>query len=485
MFKTLRGRVIATYFLVVLVSLVLASLVFVLFLARYARSEEREELKEQVGAIAEDIRAVRTILPGRPPAQGNSTQPPGAEQDPVRIVKAILDSESEVLNAKLLLVGRDGRVVDESKTRPLFGEQTLQLPEDIWSEEGPRVTEKFFSRLEEDYVFATAPTLIRGDAQGFLLAIKSAEELGSALPSLIWYVVLAGLISLGISMLVALYLSTAISRPIRAVTSAAREMAKGDYRQRVEVKSGVGEMEELAKDFNEMAERVKAAYDMQRDFVGDVSHELRTPLTSIEGFSQAMLDGVVQGEEEMKRSLEIINEESRRLVRVLRDLLLLSQIDAGELAIEKKEVDLVDLLYRLESLYAASAQEKKVDFRVDVPPNSITVNTDKDRLERVLVNLIDNAIKYTEEGGKVVLSASVSAGLASVSVADTGKGIPPDSLPALFERFYRVDKSRSKKHGGAGLGLSICKELIETLGGSITVQSLMGQGTTFTVSLPM
>jgi len=284
-------------------------------------------------------------------------------------------------------------------------------------------------------------------------------------------------------MLLALYLSLAISRPVRAVTEAARRMAEGDYGQEVEVR-GSDETAELARDFNMMAGRVRTAYELQRDFVGNVSHELRTPLTSIEGFSQALLDGVSTGVEEQRRSLEIINEESKRLNRLLRDLLLLSRIDAGELTPEKRPVDLADLMRKLESMYNSRAEEEGKAFRVDAPALALSIYTDPDRLESVLTNLLDNAIKYTGEGGTVALSAHVEGGYARLAVSDTGQGIPPDELPRIFERFYRVEPSRAQKHGGTGLGLSICKELVRTLGGTIEVQSLAGHGTTFTLTLP-
>jgi signal transduction histidine kinase len=261
-------------------------------------------------------------------------------------------------------------------------------------------------------------------------------------------------------------------------------MSAGDYTAEVPVR-GSDETSELARDFNDMAERVRTAYELQRNFVGNVSHELRTPLTSIEGFSQALLDGVSRSEQEQRRSLEIINQESKRLVRVLRDLLLLSQIDAGELRPEKRQVDLTDLMRRLESVYLRREESENIRLRVEAPSQPVTIFTDPDRLERVLTNLLDNAFKYTGADGVVTLSAGVGESSVQISVGDRGPGIPPDVLPNIFDRFYRVEQSRSKKHGGSGLGLSISKELVWTLGGTVKVQSMMGKGTTFTVTLPI
>lgn len=487
MFHTLRGRITATYFLVVIISLVLASVFFTFFLSRYLRNRDKEALRKQVGAIADDIGQVvqsteRLFQNLQEQGPGQAT-PLDQTVTAMNLVNSFLNTESQVLQVKLAVVSPDGQVVAESSGRPSFGAAMLQLPPDIFSQQGPIITERFFKRLGRDYLFATAPTVTTTGDSGFLLAIKPVEQVRNVAGSLVLYVIVAGLIALAISMALALYLSSAISRPVRAVTEAARGMAAGDYGQEVEVK-GSDETAELARDFNKMASRVRTAYELQRNFVGNVSHELRTPLTSIEGFSQALLDGVSTSPEERRRSIEIINQESKRLVRVLRDLLLLSQIDAGELRPEQKDVDLVDLVRNIGGLYSTRSEEERITLSVDAP-EALHITTDPDRLERVLTNLLDNAMKYTEAGGTVTLSARAEGGNIKLSVADTGPGIPPEQLSRIFERFHRVEPSRAQKHGGSGLGLSISKELVETLGGTIMVQSESGHGTTFTVTLPV
>jgi signal transduction histidine kinase len=460
----------------------LASVFFLFFLGRYTRDREKRELLREVTAISKDIRQIDLPQPGTggPDAVQTSQQVP--QDKPVRsVLVSMLNSESDVLKAKLLLVAPDGTVVVQSKGAPSFG-SSIQLPAGIFSQ-GPIITEHYFNKLKRNYMFATAPTQL-ASRQGYLMALKPVEQVGAVAGSLIWYVVIAGLIALAISMLFALYMSGALSRPIREVTAAARKIAGGDYSVEVPVR-GSDETAELARDFNEMAGKVRDAYELQRNFIGNVSHELRTPLTSIEGFSQALLDGVSQSEEEKRRSLEIINQESKRLVRVLRDLLLLSQIDAGELKPDKRQVDIVDLLRKLGSIYELLAETEGLQFRLEPLQGSLTVFTDLDRLERVLTNLLDNALKYSGAQGIVTLSAKTIEHSLAIAVEDNGPGIQPDALPNIFDRFYCVEKSRSKKHGGSGLGLSICRELVWTLGGTIRVQSRPGHGSTFTVTLPI
>lgn len=480
MFKTLRSRVIATYLAVVVICLLLASIVFVLFLTRYQRDRARDDLRRQVGAVARDIGRVVGELGLRARLEPSGTE----SSQPRRIVQGMLNTESQVLGAKLFLVDSSGTVVAEAKRGIRVTGRTLNLPPSLLEQGSDRVVDEFLTRFGREYIFVSAPTLVDKPTSGFLMAIKPLKEIGAGVGSLIWYVVLAGVIALGISMILAFYLSGAISRPVRAVTQAARNMAAGDYDQEVPV-IGSDETGELARDFNMMAERVRTAYELQQNFVGNVSHELRTPLTSIEGFSQALLDGVSRGEDEKRRSLEIISQESKRLVRVLNDLLLLSQMDAGELRPEKSPVDVIDLMRKMDSLYHARANEGGVNLVLDTLASAVTLYTDPDRLELVLTNLLDNAIDYTDPGGTITLSCAVGDGVVYISVADTGQGIEPELLPRIFERFYRVGKSRSTRRGGAGLGLSICKELVETLGGRIRVESLPGKGTTFTVTLPL
>ena len=480
MFKTLRSRVIATYLVVIVICLLLASVVFVLFLTRYEKDRARDDLRRQVGVVARDIGRVVGELGLRARSGASGTE----SSQPRRIVQGVLNTESRVLGTKLFLVDSSGTVVAEANRGIRVTGRTLDLPPSLLEQDSQRVVDEFLTRFGREYLFVSAPTLVDKTTQGFLMAIKPLNEIGTGAGSLIWYMALAGLIALGVSTLLALYLSGTISRPIGAVTQAARKMAAGDYDQEVPV-TGSDETGELARDFNMMAERVRTAYELQQNFVGNVSHELRTPLTSIEGFSQALLDGVSRGEDERRRSLEIINQESKRLVRVLNDLLLLSQMDAGELHPEKKPVDVVDLMRKMDSLYHARADEGGVSLRLDTPASAVTLNTDPDRLELVLTNLLDNAMEYTAPGGTITLSCTVGAEVVDISVADTGEGIRPELLPRIFERFYRGEKSRATRRGGAGLGLSICKELVKTLGGRIRVESLPGEGTTFTVTLPL
>lgn len=485
MFKSLRSRVVISYFLVVILSLVLASVFFVVFLSGYSKEKDRSNLERQVEALSGDITRLTerfNSLMDSPDLKDN--QNPERRLDAlayVRLIKGTLDSQSQVMNTKLFITDTRGNVLVESAGGVPLGSRKIDIEYD--SEKGEVVAETMvFMPTGKESLMVISPTSLEYDTSGYLVGVKPVQELGS-IASLGWYVTAAGAIALLISMVFGIYLSWAVIHPVKEITNATRKMAEGDYSQEVDVK-GPEETAELARDFNEMAKRVRVTHELLENFVGDVSHELRTPLTSIEGFSQALLDGMYENEEERRHYLEIINNESKRLFRIINDLLLLSRIDAGELHLEKEQFDMAGLLRKVEGGFRLKAEEKGINLELNLPKKQVELSTDPVRLEQILTNVMDNALKYSPYGSTVVISAAVEVGTATIAIKDNGEGINPEALPKIFDRFYRIEKSRATKHGGAGLGLSICRELIETIGGSIEVESKVGEGSTFTIKLP-
>ena len=224
--------------------------------------------------------------------------------------------------------------------------------------------------------------------------------------------------------------------------------------------------------------------DMRRDFVANVSHELKTPLAAIRGYAETLRDGALQEEETARRFTERLLWQCRRLQALLDDLLTLSRLEgAGQAVAEREPVDLSALAQRAVETLAAAAREKRVRLAIDEQPLP-RIPGDADGLERLLVNLLDNAIKYNRPGGEVLLRLAPADGEVVIAVSDTGIGIPPEALGRIFERFYRVDKGRAREEGGTGLGLAIVKHLAQSHGGHVEVESRMGRGTTFRVFLP-
>jgi two-component system sensor histidine kinase BaeS len=264
--------------------------------------------------------------------------------------------------------------------------------------------------------------------------------------------------------------------------TASQRVADGHYSERVPVR-GQDEFGELAGRFNNMAEKLEQVEAMRRRLLGDVAHEMRTPLTTIRGSMEGLVDGVLPASSE---TFEQVAAEAGRLSRLVDDLQELSRVESGALALNFGTVSLSELaraaFKRLERAYAA----RGVSLAIDLPALIPSVRADSDRLLQVLTNLLSNALQYTPLGGLVRLSAQARGNDVLVQVTDTGTGIPPEHIPFIFDRFYRVDKSRSRQAGGgSGIGLTICKYLVEAHGGLIWAESAgEGQGSTFSFTLP-
>jgi two-component system, OmpR family, sensor kinase len=232
-------------------------------------------------------------------------------------------------------------------------------------------------------------------------------------------------------------------------------------------------------------ERVQTSQQSQRDFIANVSHELKTPITSIQGFAQAILDGTVQTPELLKQSANVIYNEAGRMHRLVMDLLALSRLEAGTADLQYGTVDIGLVLENVVSKFQLQAKQLEINLMSDLKPIPPFWG-DGDRLAQVFTNLMDNALKFTPQGGQVHVNSGIEARNIVVKVADTGCGIPPKDLSRIFERFYQVDKSRKGGSGrGIGLGLAIVKQIVLAHKGKIKIESEQGNGTTFSVILPI
>jgi two-component system sensor histidine kinase BaeS len=284
-----------------------------------------------------------------------------------------------------------------------------------------------------------------------------------------------------IAIVVSLLLSRSVVAPVRSLMTASRRIAEGDYGERVQG-SASDEVGQLAGSFNLMAEKLEQVETMRRQLIGDVSHELRTPLTSIKGSMEGLIDGVLPATAE---TFQQIHQEADRMGRLVDDLQELSRVEAHAYPLDIRPVLLPELVPTIMKRLSSQAQAKHIDLRFEIPSDLPPALADTDRITQVLTNLVSNAIQYTQEGGKVTVSAVSHPGEILVAVADDGIGIPAEHLDHLFTRFYRVDKSRSRQSGGgSGIGLTIAKYIIEAHGGRIWAESEgAGKGSTFTFSL--
>jgi heavy metal sensor kinase len=269
--------------------------------------------------------------------------------------------------------------------------------------------------------------------------------------------------------------------PVELMRRQAEQISRTNVSERVPEPASTGEFRDLARTFNEMLGRLERGIQDLQNFAADAAHELRTPLATL----RAEIETAIQerrSPEEYERVLASLGEEVSRMSRIVTDLFVLAKIDMRQYALQKERVRLRPLLEEARETWQAAASQRGIEIAME--GEDAEVAGDPVALRRVFMNLVENSVKYNRDGGRVTLRIARENGRAKVRVSDTGIGIPADSLPRLFHRFYRVDKARSRDSGGAGLGLAICRSFIEAHEGTIDVSSEPGRGTTFTVELP-
>jgi signal transduction histidine kinase len=288
-----------------------------------------------------------------------------------------------------------------------------------------------------------------------------------------------GVIAVGL--LLAFLLSRTLTRPIRELTAATHAVSAGQLKQDVPVRSH-DELGELAASFNRMNAALVRSTELRRQMTADIAHELRTPVSVIMGHAEAVHDGVMAPSLE---SFEIIRDEVERLDGLIEDLRTLSRADAGELSIEFQPVSPARLLEKIQSMHKQHAANRHIAIDLQVAPGLPDISADPGRMVQVLSNLVDNALLYTPEGGRILISAQLAAGGLEMRVQDSGPGIAENELERVFERFYRSDPSRQRNAGGSGLGLAIAKSIVEKHNGRIWAESKPGEGATIVINLPI
>jgi histidine kinase len=300
--------------------------------------------------------------------------------------------------------------------------------------------------------------------------------------SVLTAVAVAGLGALLVGGLTSWWLARQILRPLQQIAHSSRRIAWGHYDERVPVPDS-NELAAMATNFNQMAEALQQVDQQRVALIGNVSHELRTPLTGLEGYLEGLMDGLFPGNEETYAPMYA---EVRRMRRLVNDLQALSRVESGNISLHLRDFDAVALAERAVAQVQPQAEAGCLQVETAVAPPELLVHADPDRAAQALLNLLSNAIRYTPQGGCITVRITADERMAQIAVIDDGVGIPADSLPYLFERFYRVDASRARASGGSGIGLTISRHLAWAMGGDITAASAgPGRGSTFTLTLPL
>lgn len=488
MLKNLRNRLFASYLLVLSIALFLVASVTITTLAQRQTPPEfiwnrlellltgfssREFISDLIQTEARAGIVSETLDDF---AEDNSVRVMLIRQENNNNVRVLYDSEDEY----------------SAQNSPDFGhvERPPQRENDR-----PDIRRIEFGRFVEDdeteWLFAGAvrdlnqgPGRPRGENVMLLIAEqRSTESVSGAIRDfndfLLEPLLRSALIGGIVAFILAIFLTRNITRPLLALAKSAQFVAKGQFSEEVP-ETGPSEIQQVAVAFNRMTGEVLAAQQSQREFMANVSHDLKTPLTSIQGYSQAIIDGAAS---DPTKAAEIIYEEAERLNRMVHELTDLARLQAGRLSMKLTPLDVGEVVIAMVERLSLVAEKENIDLQAQSAPLPV-IAADGDRLVQVLTNLIGNAIKYTHPGGKILVRTGVRNGGVEIIVQDNGIGIPSDDLTHIFDRFYQVDKSRGPARG-TGLGLAITQEIVQSHGGKIRIHSEgVNRGTTVTVWLP-
>jgi len=466
MFKSIRLRIALSYLLLVVAVMLVTGFILLNMLENYHMSSEEERL-ERTGRLAAEFMA---------PFMRE-------EVDPV-LLSSVAESFSSQFNARVLVVDSRQMVLGDSvRVGGLLG-TGLDRQEVKTALEGDVGQSVQYSQQSEQWVLQIAVPILEEENDQVLGAAfisSSLTPVYETITALQRFLIISTLVAMAFSAGLAIVISHHLTVPIKELTDAARQMAEGKLDQKIDTRSR-DEIGQLARQFNLMASKVKEMNQRLTRFVADVSHELRTPLASMLIGIQSLQNYEMEPEEQQE-FLKDINQQTQRMIYLVEDLLELTRRQEVEEA--RETVPLRLLLEEVLETTEPRVNRKGLSLFREMEENLPYIQTSPEAIKRVLFNLLDNAIKFTPAGGWLKVSTQTDPGQVTIIVEDTGCGVPEESLPHVFDRFYRVDKARSREMGGTGLGLSICKEIVELYGGDISVTSQEGEGSSFKVTLPV
>ncbi len=447
---------------VAVVTLLIGGVTASVLVARSVAESERAEFFRQAAATG---RLIQTSL------ERNADQPAARQLAQLEAVRSVAEAIGGHDFLEAVVVTRQGELVlpDDARLVP-----ALPPVSDLPSREA------FDVDVAGESVTALALPIQIGEGR------RAAVIVGRTDPLVPWRVVFGRfLIAVAAAVVLAALLAVALSRPLgrrlKGLAGAARAIAAGDLSARAPER-GRDEVAEVARSFNDMAEQLEAARRRERDFLMSVSHDLRTPLTTIRGYAEGLADDAI-ATDDLARVGSVLHVQADRLSRLVDDLVLLSRLEARQFTLRREPVDLAAHLKEVAESMRGRADGARVRLLTEIAPVGAVV-VDPDRVAQVAGNLLENALRYTPEGGAVTLRVGGSDGRTWFEVADTGPGIDPADLPRVFERLYVAQRYRPVRPEGSGLGLTIVKELVDAMGGTVDVTSAPGRGTTVRVTLP-
>ncbi len=477
--NSLFMRLISTYILVIVLSVGILSMLFYMFFSSYYFKVKEEQLLKQ----AKDMGAVISIH---------------LKNKEFDEIEDIVEVFNKVSIPHLWVAERDGNIIGEHEGKEALS-NTCPERDQLQEALKGRITIKREGVVHgnEPVLSVVLPVYSENVLVGAIFICNSLSEIRLSILNALKTVVIAGTAAVIIVLVVSFFLSRNITRPLKEITEASLEISKGSFTKKLRF-NGSDEIGTLSKTFNYMADTLQKTLmelkderdrsfemeRMQREFVANASHELRTPLTSIRGYLEAMLDNLNNNRETEMKFVIVAHKETLRLHRLANGLLDLAKLENGSIKVHKKEINISQTIQRITEKFKPLAEDHQIELRGNCPVAMPMVLGDEDLIEQIITNYITNAIRFTSEGGEIIISAELQAKEVHIHVRDTGVGIPEKELANVWKRFYKVNESRYQCKEGAGLGLALVRQMVEKLCGRAWATSILGQGSVFSFSLP-
>lgn len=470
MIKTIFGKIMLLFMAIIMVSLFISGMM----MSWVVRNAYLDDSEQQMLSVANDVDTLLSFY------KSNYLT--------FNQMAAQILMKAETNKDVIWIVNSDGTVwqaVDPSGQTSVTNEEIQMYFEDMIAElqkgNAVKVVTEESNFFNTPVITVAKPVMSDTAVTGYVFVHKKIGELEASLMAMYRQIVLAACISAALGIILTYLFSKSMLRPLSVVNTGAKQLAKGHFDIRLDV-SSKDEIGQLADTFNSVASELRKYEATRESLVANVSHELRSPLTSMQGLLQGVIDGTIP-REEAEHYLGVVLDETKRLGLLISDMLDLAKIESGQFPMQIEKVELSELLRRTLITFESKIEAKKLEVSVDLPDEKQYVYADENRLKQVLHNVIENAIKFVNEGGELKVSTSATEASIFVNINNSGEPIPREDLPYLFDRFYKIDKSHSRAKEGTGIGLSIVKNILKEHGQKIWVTSNAQDGTTFTFTL--
>lgn len=464
--KTIFSKLMINFVLIIVICLAISGISLSFMIKGYISKQKENELVLKAKDIAQPTK--HYFL---------------KNESPYEYINIINHLDSH-LGTEVWAIDKNGVVIAAAAEHLNYEGNTLSRNELEEMQSGKLTVRKGNSEyFKEPVIRVTAPIIENDEVIGAVIVYSPVKGIDEATKRIVLMMVFAGVTSLVIAFIFCVVMAKRIAKPVQSLAEVSMEVANGNRFIQVPSNKEFREFNQLADSFNYMLQRLEENEKRMKDFVANVSHELKSPITSIKGFIEALIDGKARTVERTQKFLSIMDKETNRLSKLVDNLLILCRADSS-VQVEPQKININEFIREALINFEVKAFEKSIIFKLKEEHEAIYAKVDPYSLKQIIINLLDNAIKYSPENDEIIVAVASNSDRVEVLITDSGPGIPPEDIPNIWDRFYRVDKARSRDTGGTGLGLAIVKELVVKNGGTVYVESHIGKGTIFKFELP-